>query len=479
MKKLKLENNSISIANKKKKNFIIFLIIIVITTGLVLSFINFYQMSTKDIKAKKIEREKENKEQALIDKTEFKESWAIGMENKFKSVDKKLENTLKNQQQKIQETFNKQQQQMQSVLEEMKNFMKEQQQQTEKTKEELESKIKNLEEKTKEEIEAAKVKSSQGSMLPPPPSTGSKSNQSELLPPLNNKKTNGNESLLPPLPGVSKGSQKSAAKKEEPRNVVITDFVNHAVIKKVKTDKENIEKQKKLDAKKPEKTYDVAMGFTKAYMITGAYAPVMGGKNINTIPVLLEAEGDIIIANDETESIDKCFLIGSAIGNVSSETIDIRISKLECILNNGTGKIRGAIKGWVIGENGKPGVSAQLISKSGAYISRTILAGVMQGFSQALVNTTQKSQSTGSNINLLTNGTLQGAAQGTQDAFSMLADYYMKKAEETLPILEAQGGRNVSIMLNGGEQLSLTKFNKIDTVSLDEYISENPEEDLK
>ena len=57
-------------------------------------------------------------------------------------------------------------------------------------------------------------------------------------------------------------------------------------------------------------------------MITGAYAPAFQEGDSEPLPVLFEAEGSIIQPNDFLGSIDKCFLLGSAKGNMNSQTAE-------------------------------------------------------------------------------------------------------------------------------------------------------------
>lgn len=249
-------------------------------------------------------------------------------------------------------------------------------------------------------------------------------------------------------------------------------------------------------------TFEVVTGFTDAYMVTGAYAPLLMGKSGGSsggmggsaggvtgggssggvpagsiggqrnVPVLLEAQGDAIFPNSTVGSIDKCMLIGTAAGNASSATIDIRLDKMTCVLAGGKKVIDGRITGWVVSEVGTPGIPATMIYRAGNYISRVIASGVLEGLSRGFINAAG-----GSGINNSTfpgyvyNGAVGGAGTGASNAFSKLADFYLSLAEATLPTLEAKGGRNVSIILSGGDKFTARNINLLDTREVDKYLN--------
>ena len=247
------------------------------------------------------------------------------------------------------------------------------------------------------------------------------------------------------------------------------------------------EKQKELsDIKKRMKkknTYHVMVGLTTGYLVTGVYAPAFSEGKMEPLPVLIQAEGDILIANDDSESLDKCFFLGSAKGNMNSQTADIRLNKISCSLANGTKKIEGSISGWVIGENGIPGVPGQLLHKNGAWLAKTFVAGFLDTFSQTLVSYAGAGGSEGSAGNVSIGDSLAGAgAESSSDVFQQIGDYYLQMAAQIFPVIEVKPGRTVDILLKGGDTLTVTDFNsaEIDQIETDiEELRAEKEADLE
>lgn len=230
-------------------------------------------------------------------------------------------------------------------------------------------------------------------------------------------------------------------------------------------------------------TYEIVTGFSEAYMITGAVAPLFnggsggggggaGGAQMQPVPVLLEAEGDLIMPNHVIGSVDKCMLIGTANGNASSSSIDIRLEKMSCLVNDGKQIIDGGIQGWIVSESGTPGIPATLVYRAGDYIARVIASGVLEGLSQGFMNAAAAGNyGEGQGAQIYAGG-YNGMGQGVSNAFSKLADFYLSLAESVLPTLEAKAGRTVSMVVMGGDKFTLRDINLLDTREVDMWVDE-------
>lgn len=234
---------------------------------------------------------------------------------------------------------------------------------------------------------------------------------------------------------------------------VDTSFNKKIINESKKIIKENINKAK------PFESYHVSTGFTQAYMLTGAYAPAFQEGTSKPLPVMLRAEGDILMANNTYGDVENCFLLGTAKGNMNSQTADIRLVSINCLIAGGKYRIEGAISGWVIGENGIPGVKGELIHKNGALLARSFVAGFLES-AATIMNSSASSSISGSDTNVYSSDTLSNSAsQSAGDVFSKIADYYTKMAEQIFPVIEVKGGRTISILLTGGEDLTVTENN--------------------
>ena len=112
-----------------------------------------------------------------------------------------------------------------------------------------------------------------------------------------------------------------------------------------------------------------------------------------------------------------------------------------------------AIKGTVIGEDGKAGVRGKLITKQGSILANALFAGALSGigkaFQQSATTTTTSGLGTTQTVDPgnVTNAALGG---GVSSAASILAQYYLKAADKLFPIIETDGGRVVEILIQKG-----------------------------
>lgn len=483
---------------KKKKDFIVVILILSIFSFLAISIgLAFMNDDSKEVFKERGDIEKD-KEFSIVKKQDFKENWAIAMENK---IEKQAEE-MKNFQLEVKEDNKK-------TIEEIKALILESNAAQNKKIEELGNQVNsqltdlkgNVELRFSEQqnqIEDLSLSSNNNNNI------NDFSNEDDkivlgqdLLPPLADESKIGTikESIsvneaLDNIPVVEKTENGDIIKTEETNknNSLSTSTKINLQLVEIDTsaNKEDIQKEKTLLDEleqlrlNKENSFHLMTGLSQAYMLTGAYAPAFDSGQEEPLPVLLQAEGDILIANDDTQTIDKCLLIGSAKGNMNSQTADIRLVKISCSLGEGTKKIEGAISGWVIGENGIPGVQGELLHKNGAWLSKTFVSGFLQTFSSALGTTDTTEITIGDSDNnssvpigtSVSNNAKSAAAGGLSTVFGKLGDYYLKMAEQIFPVIEVKGGRTVNILLKGGESFNITDFNKLDLSSINDTIEE-------
>jgi len=121
------------------------------------------------------------------------------------------------------------------------------------------------------------------------------------------------------------------------------------------------------------------------------------------------------------------------------------------------------VEGYVT-QKGKSGVRGQVVERSGGLTARAAIAGTLQGLGTTLSQNLARSQS-GLNAvagpggvlasEKLSGGELaQGAiGGGVSNAASMLAEYYIKRAEQYQPVIEMPTGITVEIVFLSGFQI--------------------------
>lgn len=508
MPKINLE--TLSQKAKKKKDFIIIILIFSILSFIFISIgMAFMDTDKKDVFKERVDVEKDKKFQ-IVKESDFKENWALAVENRVDEEAKKREQF----QQEMKADSKKN-------IDDIKNLILEQNTINNNKITELSNSLNNSINSLKNNVES-KLAEQQNQIedigLNKGNSNNSNSNNNDepivlgqdLLPPLNKEKfySNDKESekrkseIKQELDQIKKDSNPLSEegdnfKKTRNNSSDNSDFEDKSKSSKFKlkmvdidtaTAKEEINKEEKelADLEKlalsKNNNFHLMTGLSQAYMITGAYAPAFDSGQEEPLPVLLQAEGDILIANDDTQTIDKCLLIGSAKGNMNSETADIRLVKISCSLGEGTKKIEGNISGWVIGENGIPGVQGELLHKNGAWLSKTFVSGFLETFASSLGNTNTTQITLGTNgtnssttvpvSTAVSDNAKSAAAGGLSTVFGKLGDYYLKMAEQIFPVIEVKGGRTVNILLKGGESFSVTDFNKLDLISVNDKIEE-------
>ena len=225
-------------------------------------------------------------------------------------------------------------------------------------------------------------------------------------------------------------------------------------------------------------TYEILTGFSEAYMLTGAYVPLFGGSSSGgggapqSVPVLMETTGDLLMPNNTIGSIDKCFILGVSEGNAGARAVEIRLDKMTCIVDGGKKVLQGTLDGYVVSETGSPGLPATLIYKAGDFISRMIGAGILEGLSTAIVSYASSQGNNGVGGTNVYGGAMTGAGTGVNNAFSKLSEFYLQLAEATLPILEVKPGRFISIVVIGGNKFELKDVNLLDVRDVDSYIND-------
>jgi len=210
----------------------------------------------------------------------------------------------------------------------------------------------------------------------------------------------------------------------------------------------------------------IPTGFVRGITLTGLDAPTFQWGINNPHPILISLEDKEILANNKKLNLKACFVLGSGYGEVSSERAYIRLIKISCITKDKK-LLEQKVKGWIVDDDGKIGLKGRLVTKQGAYLARSLVAGFLSGIAKIL----QAGASTISVSPLGATATINssqaakaGIFSGTANAMDRLAAFYEKMAEQIFPVIEIAPGRKVAILFEGGDQLgkgSLIKLNPL------------------
>ena len=191
--------------------------------------------------------------------------------------------------------------------------------------------------------------------------------------------------------------------------------------------------------------------FAKARLLNGATAPTRGQGSGNPVPVLLELTDSAVMPNLYRSGIKRCFVTANATGELASERVLVRLDRLSCIDENG-GAVDKKLQGYVSGEDGKTGLRARLVTKSGQAIANALFTGTLSDLGKAvsLAAENQTTSITGTVSTSVTNPWRAGIGEGTSHAMDRITDYYLKLASDMFPVLEVDSGREVEIVISNG-----------------------------
>ncbi|MES2260633.1 MAG: TrbI/VirB10 family protein [Pseudomonadota bacterium] len=201
------------------------------------------------------------------------------------------------------------------------------------------------------------------------------------------------------------------------------------------------------------------VGFIRGELLTGIMAPTGGQAQADPLPVLIRLLDNAVLPNYYRSEVKECFVIASGYGRVSDSRAYMRTVNLSCVRSDGQPHpLEVKIEGNVLGEDGMLGVQGRLVTMQGQMLANALRAGIVSGIGQGFAQG-------GSTFSATPFGTLatsqeglgdrmqRGVAGGVGKALDNLANYYIKLAEATFPVIEVGAKRQVHIMLTRGVRL--------------------------
>ncbi|PND33865.1 conjugal transfer protein TraB [Achromobacter pulmonis] len=200
------------------------------------------------------------------------------------------------------------------------------------------------------------------------------------------------------------------------------------------------------------------VSFTRGTLLGGLDAPTGGQSQSNPHPVLIRLSDNSVLPNRFRGEYKECFVIAAGYGDISSERAYLRTENLSCVRADGA-TLEVRIQGTVYGEDGKVGMRGRLVTKQGQMLANALLAGVVSGIGQGLstANTTYSTSALGSiaSADNSADAYRAGLGQGVGKALDRLAQYYIKLAENTFPVIEVDAGREIDVVVTKGVRIDV------------------------
>ena len=204
----------------------------------------------------------------------------------------------------------------------------------------------------------------------------------------------------------------------------------------------------------------------KARLLTGIDALASRDATSNPEPLIARVQAPAVLPNDVKANLAGCFVIGNATGSLAKERVEVQLISLSCVDFDERSVIDQPIKGFFVDTDGKKGLSGKVVTRAGAALARSFIAGTIAGVSQS-VETTFGNTSTsalGTVRSLDAGDALKtGVAGGLSKSSDKLTDFYLDLARQAGPIVEVGAAKDVVVVIQEGLALEIkptttTKF---------------------
>lgn len=227
----------------------------------------------------------------------------------------------------------------------------------------------------------------------------------------------------------------------------------------------------KEQAKAPAKTEDpaayiVANSMVEGVLLTGMDAPTDPSTKSNPLPAVLRLKTEAVLPNlVSVADIQECFLSVAGWGDMADERAKFRLETLSCVLqpedmDQPPRVVEAKVEGYLTSNvDGKLGVRGRLVSKQGQLIAKTLLAGTLAGLADGLrptrvqgldINPGNRVQTQTIDPSVIAAG---GLAQGVSDSARSISEFYLKLADQMMPVLEIDALTPVTVTFLKGVEL--------------------------
>lgn len=211
-----------------------------------------------------------------------------------------------------------------------------------------------------------------------------------------------------------------------------------------------------------EKSIFLPPSYMEATLLSGLDAPTGAAGSKHPAPALLRIKDIAILPNNVKADLKGCFLVAEGTGRLSDERAHLRLLSLSCVSRNGEAVIyNDKIEGFIVDGDGKVGLRGRVVTKMGALIGRSMFAGMLGGFGNALSDTASTvstsalgTTSTLSPSNLKDVG-IAGVGEGLSSGFRETQKFFLDLAKEQFPVIEIGATRKVTVVIKKGVDLEV------------------------
>nr|WP_232307691.1 TraB/VirB10 family protein [Sphingobium chungbukense] len=210
--------------------------------------------------------------------------------------------------------------------------------------------------------------------------------------------------------------------------------------------------------RKKNRTIYLPPGFMKARLLTGIDALASRDATSNPEPLIARVQAPAVLPNDVKANLAGCFVIGNATGSLAKERVEIQLVSLSCVDFDERSVVDQPIKGFFVDTDGKKGLSGKVVTRAGAALARSFIAGTVSGFASSVENSFgNMSTSALGSVRTLDAGeaTKSGIAGGLSKSSDKLTDFYLDLARQAGPIVEVGAAKDVVVVIQEGITLEI------------------------
>lgn len=261
----------------------------------------------------------------------------------------------------------------------------------------------------------------------------------------------GSKRSKPAIPTIKKIKQPSTGKK-----AIIFNFDESSIEGEGEGGKGEAGKEAvpvKVRYKKNKNAGTLTISFIDVALLHGVDAKASVSAKEDPLPVLMRLQSNAQMPGGAKYKLKSCFVLGSAIGDLSSERVEIRSSRLNCVDNRKHLVLTADIKGYIVDSDSMLGLRGQLFRRNGALLAKSLLAGFAQGLGSAFSaaqGTVVTAGAGGANTGAVFSGSdalKASGLQGASGAMSQLASYFLKEAQAIFPVIEVGPGRKGTLVI--------------------------------
>ncbi len=215
---------------------------------------------------------------------------------------------------------------------------------------------------------------------------------------------------------------------------------------------------KEESAAKKKKTVYMPPSFMDAKLLIGLNALTSEGGQSNPEPIVFRVQAPAVLPNNLKANLKGCFVVANAHGNLAQERVQGQLVSLNCMGMGGEAVIDQKIEGFVADADGKRGLTGNIVTRAGAYISRTMIAGVFGGIGYGLnANSVNTSISPlGATQVIDPEKALQsGVGEGIKSGADALQKLFLEYAKQSGPVIEVGAAKDATLFIQEGVTLEI------------------------